>query len=230
MNRPLKQGFFVTATGTDIGKTYVSAGLLRHWHQAGKRVAALKPVLSGFDRGQAATSDAGELLRAMGLPVDDAHLDRLAPWRFAAPLSPDMAALREGKTIDPEAVAAFCQRQLESDVDYMLVEGVGGVMVPLSGTATVLDWMAGLKLPAILVTGSYLGTISHTLTALAVLKTRHIPVATVVLNESPVSPVPLDETAAVLKRHWDGIDIVCLSRPAGPDDFARLADRLDRTA
>jgi dethiobiotin synthetase len=230
MNQPLKRGFFVTATGTDIGKTYISAGLLRHWCRAGKRVSALKPVLSGFDRSRAEASDAGELLQAMGLPVDDAHLDRLAPWRFTAPLSPDMAALREGRTIDPDAVMAFCRQYLENDVDYTLVEGVGGVMVPLSERVTVLDWMASLKLPAILVAGSYLGTISHTLTALAVLKLRQISVAAVVLNESPVSPVPLSETAAALKQHWDGIDIVCVNRPAGQDDFARLAQQLDRAA
>ncbi|MDY0883699.1 dethiobiotin synthase [Dongia soli] len=230
MNQPLKRGFFVTATGTDIGKTYVSAGLLRHWRQAGKRISALKPVMSGFDRSQAAASDAGELLQAMGLPVDDAHLDRLAPWRFAAPLSPDMAALREGKTIDPEAVTAFCRRHLENDLDYILVEGVGGVMVPLSESGTVLDWMASLKLPTILVAGSYLGTISHTLTALAVLKMRQISVASVVLNESPVSPVPLSETAAALKQHWGGIDIVCLNRHATASEFSRLAEQLERTA
>jgi len=85
---------FITATGTDIGKTFVAAGLIRHWRAAGRTVEALKPVVTGFDPAAAAASDPGVLLTALGRPVTPAEIDSLAPWRFTAPLSPDMAARR----------------------------------------------------------------------------------------------------------------------------------------
>lgn len=223
MEQSRKRAFFVTATGTDIGKTYVSAALLRHWRRTGDKPVALKPVLSGFDPTAAAESDAGVLLQALGQPVDADHLNRIAPWRFAAPLSPDMAAAREGKAINVADVTAFCRRQVDGDDKIVLIEGVGGVMVPLSAEATVLDWMEALALPVVLVTGSYLGTLSHTLTALSALAARKLPVAAVVLNQSTDSPVPLAETAAVLTQHWPGVVIARLSRPALDDEVAALA-------
>ena len=89
-------GLFITATGTDIGKTYVTAGLLRAGRRAGIAVDALKPVLSGYDPADAETSDAGVLLAALDRPITAATIAAMSPWRFAAPLSPDRAAEREG--------------------------------------------------------------------------------------------------------------------------------------
>jgi dethiobiotin synthetase len=142
--------YFVTATGTDIGKTFVTAGLVRHLREIGAKVSALKPVASGFDIATAATSDAGVLLEALDIPITPESLERISPWRFAAPLSPDMAA--------------------------------------------------ALRLPLIVVAGSYLGTISHTLTALDVVGRRDLRVAALVVNDSGDGAVPLDETIATLKR------------------------------
>ena len=75
--------FFITATGTDIGKTFVASGLIRQWRAAGQQVDALKPVATGFDPASAAASDAGVLLAALGRPVTPAEIDRISPWRFA---------------------------------------------------------------------------------------------------------------------------------------------------
>ena len=95
---------FVTATGTGIGKTHVACGLLRAQGGAG-----LKPVLSGFDPASAADSDAGRLLAAMGRPITPETIAAISPWRFAAPLSPDMAAAREGRAVPFEALIAACR-------------------------------------------------------------------------------------------------------------------------
>src|SRR5689334_16712428 len=92
--------YFVTSTGTDIGKTFVTAGLIRHLRDNGKPVAALKPVVSGFDLATAALSDPGMLLAALDEPITEEALTRVSPWRFAAPLSPDMAAAREGAMLE----------------------------------------------------------------------------------------------------------------------------------
>lgn len=202
--------FFVTATGTDIGKTFVTAGLLRHLREHGKNARAFKPVVSGFDIATAAISDPGVLLEAMGEKITDESLARVSPWRFAAPLSPDMAAAREGKVLDFEKIVSACRAEIASGT--LFIEGVGGVMVPLDADHTVLDWMASLKLPLVLVTGSYLGTISHTLTALDVLCRRDLSVAALVVNESGAGAVSLAETVDAIARFAPGIPMAAIPR------------------
>jgi dethiobiotin synthetase len=223
---------FVTATGTDIGKTFVTAGLIRHFRNAGRGVAAIKPVVSGFDLAVAEASDPGRLLSALGRQVVMAEIERIAPWRFAAPLSPDLAAAREGRHIDFRALLDFCSSAaIPARRDMLLIEGVGGVMVPLDDRHTVLDWMTALQLPVLLVAGSYLGTISHTLTALHVIAQRKLDIAGVVISESEGPAPPLDDTVATIARFVGPIEIVALPRLA-PDAmdhpvFARIAQWLE---
>ena len=216
--------YFVTATGTDIGKTFVTAGLIRHLRAQGRPVAALKPIVSGYDDATAAVSDPGMLLTALGEAVTPQAVARLSPWRFAAPLSPDMAAAREGRRIDFAALVEFCRGAALESGGTLFIEGVGGVMVPLDDTHTVLDWMVALGLPLILVTGSYLGALSHTLTALRVIAAAKLEVAALAINEGDGATVPLDETAATMRRFAPDVPIVTLRR--GADDFAPLAAAL----
>ena len=210
---------FITATGTDVGKTYVAASLIGHFRQMGRIVEAIKPVVSGYDPAQAANSDPGLLLRALGVSVTPDSVERISPWRFKAPLSPDMAAQREGRSINVDDVIAFCQSAIEQRRDLMLIEGVGGIMVPLDGERTILDVMMALRLPLILVAGSYLGTISHTLTALDSLYRRDMNVLAVIVSETTGSTVPLDETVAELSRFAEPVIAVPRrrrdSRPPG---------------
>src|SRR5262245_1713511 len=100
---------FVTATGTDIGKTLVTAGLIAALRQQGRAVEALKPVVTGYTPETAARSDPGVLLAALGRPVSEETVGDIAPWRFAAPLAPDMAAQREGREVPFHALVAFCR-------------------------------------------------------------------------------------------------------------------------
>jgi dethiobiotin synthetase len=191
---------FITATGTDIGKTFVAAGLIRRLRAAGRPVEALKPVATGFDPAIAGDSDPGVLLAALGRPVTLPEIERIAPFRYVAPLSPDMAARRERRPLPFDALVKFCRRAIQADEGTLLIEGIGGVMVPLDDTHTVLDWMAALGIPALLVAGSYLGTLSHTLTALDALKRRGIAVTALVVNETQGSTVPLADTVDSLSR------------------------------
>src|SRR6185503_1762687 len=92
--------FFITATGTDVGKTFVARGLIRVLRARGRNVAALKPVMSGFEPVEAAGSDGGLLLTALGREPTLEAITAVSPWRFTAPLAPDMAAAREGRTLD----------------------------------------------------------------------------------------------------------------------------------
>ena len=191
---------FITATGTDVGKTFVAASLIRHLRQMGQVVDAIKPVVSGFDADHPEASDSGILLRALGLPVTPQEIERISPWRFRAALSPDLAAQREGRRIDVDAVISFCQDAIEQRQDILLIEGIGGIMVPLYEQRTVLDVMMALQLPLILVAGSYLGTISHTLTALDALFRRDMKLLAIIVSETLSSAVPLDDTVATIAR------------------------------
>lgn len=215
--------YFVTATGTGIGKTFVTAGLIRHLRARGDRVSAFKPVVSGFTMPAAAQSDPGTLLAALGETVSEASLARLSPWRYGAALSPDMAAAREGTVLPYDDIVAACRRRVGEVEGTLFIEGVGGVAVPLDQTHTVLDWMAALHQPIILVAGAYLGTISHTLTALAAMAAHALAPKALVLNDTGDGPVPLAETADAIARFAPGIAIVPVPRNATDTDFAALA-------
>jgi dethiobiotin synthetase len=217
--------FFITATGTEIGKTFVASGLIRHWRAAGRKVDALKPVATGFDPVTAATSDAGLLLAELGRPVTPAEFDRISPWRFAAPLSPDMAARRENRSIDFDALVTFSRDAVARAEDVLLIEGIGGLMVPLDDRHTVLDWIIALDIPLVLVTGSYLGSLSHTLTCLDALARRALAFKAVLVNETPGSAVALHETVATISNFAGHTPVLELRRPSVA--FGPIAERLE---
>ncbi len=202
---------FITATGTDVGKTFVVASLIRLLRQMGRTVDAIKPIVSGYDATLVAASDPGILIDALGLPLSPEAVDRISPWRFRAAVSPDLAARREGRSIDVDAVVAYCQSAIERRRDLLLIEGVGGIMVPLDERRTILDVMMALRVPLILVTGSYRGTISHTLTALNSLFRRDLNVLATIVSETAGSNVSLGDVVATIARFTE--PVIGLPRP-----------------
>jgi dethiobiotin synthetase len=227
LDRPLP-AIFITATGTEIGKTFVAAGLIRCLRRRGRSVAALKPVVSGFDPNASAGSDPAVLLDALGRKPSAVAIAAIAPWRFSAPLSPDIAAVREGKPIDFPALVGFCEATIETAEDVLVIEGIGGLMTPLDAQSTVLDLIEALRVPIILVAGTYLGTLSHVLTAFEVATDRSLDTAALVLNETPASSVPITATRASLANFLGEVPIIALRH--GADDnaaaFEALADLL----
>jgi dethiobiotin synthetase len=206
-------GVFVTGTGTDVGKTFVTAALIRHLRDAGKMVDAFKPVVSGFDAERIAGSDPDVLLSALGRASTLEEVQRISPWRFSAPLSPDLAAKSEGRAIHFPDLVAFSQKATDAG-GTIFIEGVGGIMVPIDQSHTVLDWMSALHSPVLVVAGSYLGTISHTLTALHVLARRNLEIAGVVVSESATTGATLSETVESIGRFAPSIDLVAIPRLA----------------
>ncbi|MBU0751837.1 MAG: dethiobiotin synthase [Gammaproteobacteria bacterium] len=237
----MKRAYFITATGTDLGKTWLTAGVAAACHARGVAVRAVKPVMSGYDAANPAASDAGVLLQKLGTPgvlctsfgrlpsgragVTASEVAAIAPWRFAAPLSPDLAAAREGRAIDFAELVGWCRGEMERNDGLLLIEGVGGVMVPLDARHTVRDWIAALGLPVVLVAGSYLGALSHTLTALSALREAGVVPCAIVVNESAGSSVGVEDTVASLVPHSGDIGLIIVKR----DDAAgieRLTDFL----
>jgi malonyl-CoA O-methyltransferase len=157
----MRQGVFVTGTGTGIGKTIVSACLVRRWN-----AAYWKPVQTGTEDEAGDSETIATLTGASAAPPR--HV-------FRAPLSPEAAAALEGATI---ALTDFDLPQSDRPI---VVEGAGGVLVPLNANTLMVDLMVRLALPVVLVAGTGLGTINHTLLSLAALRGRHLAVAGVVL-------------------------------------------------
>ncbi|MCE2927703.1 MAG: dethiobiotin synthase [Rickettsiales bacterium] len=194
------RSFFITSSGTGVGKTHLMTTLCWQLAQAGKKVTALKPIISGYHPDDAG-SDSALILQSLGLPPTPDLAEAISPWRFALPLAPNMAAIKEGKPmLELEPIAQFCREHTTIKNDFLLVEGVGGIMVPLNTNETVLDWMAALNWPIIMVVGSYLGTISHTLTAIEVMNQRNLKLHALVVNESPMSDVAIEDTVKTFEQ------------------------------
>ncbi|WP_374762935.1 dethiobiotin synthase [Yunchengibacter salinarum] len=217
-------GLFITSTGTDIGKTLITAALIRQRRARGLPVTALKPVISGLDPHTPGGSDTDVLMQALG-ESGKAAFDRISPLQFRAPLAPEMAARREGRTLSPEQVLAPCRAAL-ADHPFTLIEGVGGALVPVVGRWLVADWIKALNLPSLLVTGSYLGTLSHTLATLEAMHHRGLPVRAIVVSESAGPDHPdLEKTAATLRGLTD---TPVITQPRLPDGTGEGAvDLLD---
>jgi len=199
-----KAGLFITASGTGTGKTLITCALCHQLRASGLRVQGLKPVISGFDPAEAGESDTGLILRSLGRDISAESIAGISPFRFSAPLAPNMAAKREGREIALGGIIDFCRQRAAADFDVTLIEGVGGVMAPLTDEATVIDWMAALGFPAIPVVGSYLGAISHALTAAEALAARAIPLGAVIVSETEASK---DGIGMVLIRELPGFRV-----------------------
>jgi dethiobiotin synthetase len=220
------RGFFITGVGTGVGKTLVTTILCHQLTRMGQAVSALKPLVSGFVPDDPASHPA-LILRSLGRSPTPEAIAAIAPWRFAAPLSPHLAAHREGRSTARDDLAAFCRAREAEDRDFLLVEGAGGVMSPIEPETTCLDLILRLGYPAILVTGTYLGALSHTLTALAVLQGRGAAVRGIVVSESRES-AGLAETAETL-QHFAGVDLPMYALPRladGPEEKWRIAPSL----
>lgn len=222
---------FVTASGTELGKTFVSTALVRQLRAQGLKVRALKPVVSDITADNYAGSDTALIIEALGEAQDEKTIDAVSPWRFEPALSPDMAARREGRSIDFEELIRFCEEGRKGDHDVTVIEGVGGLMVPLDDQHLVRDWMARLAQTAPLeiavVVGAYLGTVSHSLTTLSTLREVGLDPKVVIVSERDPGPVPLAETMETIARFAPGVNLIGVPQqtedaPAIPDLTAAL--------
>jgi dethiobiotin synthetase len=217
---------FVAGSHTEIGKTHAACGLLRAACDAGWSADALKPVVSGFDELDWEQSDPGRLLAAMGRERSLPELARLSPWRFAAPLAPPMAAKLDGRALPIGPVIDFCRSRIEaSQADVMVVEGVGGLMSPIADGATSLDLLEALDSPSVLVGGAYLGAVSHTLTALEVMRARGRAPAAVLISQDAAPDAPdFAGTVALAAQHAGPVPVIPIPRQRDPT-WAALALR-----
>lgn len=204
---PAIRGIFVTGTDTNVGKTQVAAGLTAALRQQGIKAGYFKPVQSGCpeEGGRLIPTDARIAQELADLPEP---LNLLTPITLRLPLAPGVAAAREGVKVDLERVAAAL-RELARRYDFLVVEGAGGLYVPLvDNNFLVLDLACWLKLPLLVVARAGLGTINHT--ALTVLAARRagLSVAGVILNRGSASPGLAEQTNPEVIEALTGVPIL----------------------
>lgn len=195
IERPKIPSLFVTATDTGVGKTVVAAAIARYLRGRMRKVAVLKPVASGCYRArEGLISEDSELLAAAS---DTPYpLDLICPNRYEEPLAPGVAARRAGQPIDWDAVSRAI-RWMSQDSDCMIIEGAGGLLVPLDEQHTILDLILALDIPVLIVARPFLGTINHTLLTIAALRQAGIEIAGVVINRYPAENAGIaEETSA----------------------------------
>ena len=178
MANSVKHGIFITGTDTAVGKTLVTAALAWSLKELGLDVGVMKPVETGVVKGR--PSDAGRLTRAA--QVSDS-LDLVRPYAFRLPVAPFDAARAERRTIKiPTIMQAYYELQAQHDL--LLIEGVGGVHVPVTPTMDVLDLIEKLKAPVLVVGRAGLGGVNHAMLTLNALCKRKIPILALVLNQT----------------------------------------------
>ena len=174
----MNHGCFITATDTGVGKTAIAAALGYHLCERGVAVGVMKPIETGVPVEDDARSDAARLRAAAGTTDP---LELICPYRYPQPLAPLAAARRMRKAITLERIMHAFER-LGGASRPMLVEGVGGLLAPLSETFELSDLIRALKLPAIVIGRAGLGGINHALLTVEALARRNIPVLAVALN------------------------------------------------
>ena len=208
---------FVTGIGTDIGKTFCIEHLLKFDLTSQiQQFCAIKPLITGWtgELKDVSTSDTGKILLAQGKSVTPENIQSVSPWRYRAALAPDLAQQRENcyfKFNDLIQVCEHAKLMAKEKQKILLIEGVGGVMSPISEQYTVVDWIKALSIPVLVVSGTYLGSITHLLTALNALMHFNIQVPFIILNESKNSNVTLEETKRSIQKHTK-IPLITISR------------------
>ena len=207
--------YFVIGTDTDVGKTYVAAGLEQHFVSQGFKTVGMKPVASGSQtnsQGDLCNADVQALQQASNI---NAPLDEVNPYRFKPAIAPHIAAQQANVAIDFKVItSAF--GQLRQQAEVVIVEGAGGFLVPLNDTQTLADLAVELNIPIILVVGMKLGCINHALLTVEAIQARGLTLAGWVANQIAPDMLMFDENLASLKLRISApcLSVVAWQKPA----------------
>jgi len=201
------RGIFITGTDTGVGKTYVGAGLAAAMRENGIEIGVMKPAETGclLRKGVLVPRDALQLMKAGG---GDDPLDLVNPYRFRVALAPAIAAARAGKKIEIRRIIS-AYRTLARKHPFMIVEGAGGIMVPLTTRRNYLDLAGVLDLPVLVVARPGLGTINHTLLTVMALRSRGVRIAGIVINhQSKKRPGLAERTGPQYIERLSGVPVI----------------------
>ena len=228
----MNQGIFITGTDTGVGKTLVTAALALHLKQRGHSVGIMKPIETGVSPAQENQSTAARLRSTI---KSEEPLGAIRPYALKLPVAPLTAAQAEGQTINPETIRKV-YRLLSNQYDHLVVEGVGGVLVPITAHVMVTDLIKQLRLPVVVVGRSGLGGINHALLTIETLQRRKITVLALVLNQtqsvrSSMSRIQEHSTLSILRKQA-GVPVLgpLPYAPGLPGRFRPTVIRLARSA
>jgi dethiobiotin synthetase len=218
------RGLFVTGTDTGVGKTVVAGAVTAALTRRGARVAAFKPVVTGLEEPAAFgwAHDHALLAAAAGTTPEE-----VSPARFGPPVSPHLAAAQAGTTLDVEGLLELA-RAAAARSDVLVVEGVGGLLVPLTDTHTVRDFAVALGLPLLIAARPGLGTISHTLLTLEAARSSGLNVLAVVITPWPEEPSAMERSNRETIERLGGVEVHTIPPlPSGlPADLAPAGEAL----
>jgi dethiobiotin synthetase len=213
------RGLFFSGTDTGVGKTHVTAAVARRLRSQGRAVRVSKPIATGipWHDGERRAEDTLTLAEAAG----ERDLDRVTPWAFPEPAAPPIAARCAGASLDLGAVADAVRR-CYGEATVLLVEGVGGLLCPLTENASVADLVAELALPLVIVARRSLGTLNHTLLAVEAAQRRELPLAGVVISETTPMRGLAEKTAPDELRRRGVPVLAVLPHGGGPEALAKV--------
>ncbi|SDB97456.1 dethiobiotin synthase [Shouchella lonarensis] len=196
-------GFFITGTDTDVGKTIIASGLAAVLKARGIDVGVFKPLLSGIAR-EHPESDTSLLKRMSGTLLSH---EEITPFQFEEPLAPYMAAALHGQRVEMAEVLAHWA-DIKDKHGCFIVEGAGGLAVPLGDRFLVSDLIRALKLPIIIVARPDLGTVNHTLLTVQYAKQLGIQVVGVIINGMSATPSLAEQTNPKLMEEWCDVPVL----------------------
>ncbi|OIQ92968.1 ATP-dependent dethiobiotin synthetase BioD 1 [mine drainage metagenome] len=188
---------FITGTDTDVGKTLVTGALLHAYARQGKKVVGMKPVAAGCEAIPGGLR-CGDVVQLQANSNVAAPLNLVNPYSFAPPIAPHIAAVQSGAEIDLDHIVS-CFQALRKMADVVLVEGAGGLMVPLNARQDIADLAAMLDLPVILVVGIRLGCINHALLTVQAIRQKNLRLAAWVANQIDPGMQSFDENVQALE-------------------------------
>lgn len=202
----MRKGLFITGTDTGVGKTFVAAGLARCLRDRGIQPGVLKPVETGclMRRGNRIPRDGSFLKHMAGAPEP---VEEIVPYRLAAPLAPQLAAEREGVRVQVRRIHQSFQRISARHV-CTIVEGAGGILVPVTRKCSMADLIQQFELPVLVVSRISLGTLNHTLLTLHYLAQRGIQVAGIVLNDPKGNPDLSARSNPSMLERWSSVPVL----------------------
>ncbi len=226
-------GLLVTGTDTGIGKTVIAGAIARRLKLQGSRVAVCKPCGSGcVHRREGLVSEDAEFLAHC---ADSPHpLHVICPQCYAEPLAPGVAGPRANEPLDWDVIQRAID-EMSRGSDVMIIEGIGGIMVPMDAKHTMLDVAEWLKIPAVIVARAGLGTINHTLLTVNALRSRGLRVAGVVINRYPADGASVaEETNPKAIETWGKVPVLCVVpdvnveiKTSIPTDIAAAVETVD---
>ena len=193
------KNIFITSTGTNIGKTYCTVEILKEMLHRKVLFNAYKPILSGFDIYNIKDSDSYKILKTNNKEPEIKDIKEISPWLFEKPIAPSIAAKKENKSLKYNDVLEWCLKKSDNNI-INIFEGAGGLLVPIEKIKTLLDLMKDLNSKVVLVVGNYLGSVSHTLSAIQNLQHANLQIINIIINENVNNDgIDIKDTASLLR-------------------------------